>query len=371
MKFVIEKSDFMRVLQRIQGIVEKRNTMPILSNVSIEALSKGTVNITATDLEVFIKDAVAARVAKEGTVTVNARKLFEIVKEMPDETIDVEVNKDSKVTIKAGKARFNVMGLPAKDFPVFPSMEELKLEKIEKGALREMIEKTAFAVSTDETRYNINGFLLEKDATCIKMVTTDGHRLALIEKKDVESISGKDGLLSVLLPRKGVMEFKKLIDENDEGQFFLGISQKNAVMKKGDTIINIRLLEGEFPDYKKVIPKDNNNSLTADKAALLSSLKRVTILSADKIKGVRFKFSANNLVLSASSPDIGDATEEMDIEYSGDPIEMAFNAKYMIDMLDAVNDEKVTIELKDSLSPGIIRPAGSTEYTYVIMPMRL
>ncbi len=363
MKFTIDKAAFIKVLQRIQGIVEKRNTMPILANVLIEA-AQDKLNIMATDLEVFIKDAAPASVGEDGSVTINARKIFEIVKELPDDMVDVSSGKDDKVTIKGGKAKFNIMGLPARDFPVFPSIDELNLESIDNKNLKEMIDKTAFAVSTDETRYNINGFLLEKDDSKIRMVATDGHRLALIEKNDIKSMATGQ---SVLLPRKGVMEIRKLLDE--EGKFLLGISQKNAVMKKDNTLISVRLLEGEFPDYKKVIPKDNNKEVVADRESLLASLKRVSLLSPEKIKGVKFNFSKKSLVVSSSSPDIGEATEEIDIDYNDEGLEIAFNARYFIDMLEAVDEDKVKIELKDSLNPGVVKP--SEDYTYIIMPMRL
>lgn len=367
MKLNIDKNSFMKVLQRIQGIVEKRNTMPILANVLIEA-SGDKINIMATDLEVFIKDSSGAAVSEEGSITVNARKVFEIVKELPDNTVDVSTSKENKLTLKSGKAKFNIMGLPAKDFPVFPSINEAKLEAIDSATIKEMIDKTAFAVSTDETRYNINGFLLEKDDTKLRMVATDGHRLAMIEKKDVKIPAGAKE--SVLLPRKGVMEIRKLLEEK-EGDFLLGITQKNAVMKKDDATIIIRLLEGDFPDYKKVIPKDNEKPVIADKTNMLSSLKRVSLLSSDKIKGVKFSFSRAKLTLSSSSPDIGEATEEMDVDYKEADMDIAFNARYFIDMLEAIDEEKITIALKDSLSPGIVKPAGSEDYTYIIMPMRL
>ncbi|OGP17997.1 MAG: DNA polymerase III subunit beta [Deltaproteobacteria bacterium GWC2_55_46] len=367
MKFTIGKPDFIKVLQRMQGIVEKRNTMPILANVLLDA-SKGKITIMATDLEVFIKDSVQAGVSEEGSITVNARKVFEIVKELPGETVDVTAGKDDKLTLKAGKARFNVMGLPAKDFPVFPVVDEGSLQAIDGEALREMIDKTSFAVSTDETRYNINGFLLEREEGKIKMVATDGHRLALIIREGDNIAKGqKEG---VLLPRKGVMEMKKVLDEK-EGSFFLGITQKNAVMKRDSTVVTVRLLEGEFPDYRRVIPKDNDKEAKAMRGDLLASLKRVSILSTDKIKGVKFSFNKDKLVLSSSSPDIGEATEDVDIDFPESDIEIAFNARYFIDVLEAISNEKVSIVLKDSLSPGIIRPEGGEDYTYIIMPMRL
>lgn len=368
MNFTIAKDSFIKVLQRIQGIVEKRNTMPILANVHMEA-SGGKVTIMATDLEVFIKDSAGAQVESEGSVTVNARKMFEIVKELPGDQVDVSTGKEDKVEIKSGKARFNIMGLPAKDFPVFPEFDQGSVQPIDRDTLAEMIDKTSFAVSTDETRYNINGFLLEKDDSKIRMVATDGHRLAVIEKPDGGLPGG--GKQSVLMPRKGVMEMRKLLEE-DEGEVTLGIDHKNAVMQKGDTVINVRLLEGEFPDYNKVVPKDNTREITAGRAELLSSLKRVSILSTDKIKGVRFSFNNDGLTLSSSSPDIGDATEEVEVGFDGgEELAMAFNAKYFMDMLEAVTDEKIRLFLKDSLSSALLRPDGTDDYSYIIMPMRL
>lgn len=367
MKFTIAKADFIKVLQRIQGIVEKRNTMPILANVLLDA-SDGKITIMATDLEVFIKDSSTAKITEESSVTVNARKLFEIAKELPGDTIDVSSGKDDKVTLKAGKARFNIMGLPSKDFPVFPAIDEAAMKELNSEVFRDMIEKTSFAVSTDETRYNINGFLLESASGRARMVATDGHRLALISREGISIDAGsKEG---VLLPRKGVMEMKKVLDEK-EGTFLLGINQKNAVIKRDNTVIIIRLLEGEFPDYSRVIPKENDKDAIAVRAELLSSLKRVSLLSTDKIKGVKFNFSNSKLVLTSSSPDIGEATEDVDVEYAHGEIEIAFNARYFIDMLEALSDEKVRISLKDPLSPGVLRPVNGEDYTYIIMPMRL
>ncbi|MBI2399933.1 MAG: DNA polymerase III subunit beta [Deltaproteobacteria bacterium] len=371
MKFTIAKADFIKVLQRIQGIVEKRNTMPILANVLLDA-SDGKITIMATDLEVFIKDSSPAKVTEESSVTVNARKLFEIAKELPGDTIDVSSGKDDKVTLKAGKARFNIMGLPSKDFPVFPAIDESSMKELDSEIFRDMIEKTSFAVSTDETRYNINGFLLESGGGHVRMVATDGHRLALISREGISIDAGsKEGSKEgVLLPRKGVMEMKKILDEK-EGTFLLGINQKNAVIKRDNTVIIIRLLEGEFPDYSRVIPKENDKDAIAVRGDLLSSLKRVSLLSTDKIKGVKFNFLNSKLVLTSSSPDLGEATEEVDVEYPFGEIDIAFNARYFIDMLEALSDEKVRISLKDPLSPGVLRAVNGEDYTYIIMPMRL
>ncbi len=368
MKFVIKRTDFLKPVARVQGIVEKRTTMPILSNLLMD-VREGAVEITATDLEVSIKDkAEVISIEQEGSITVNARKLFEIIKAMPDDTLKVSCSADSKITIKGAKSRFNVMGLSKSNFPELPSMEGSTLHKVKVETLKEMIDKTSFAISTDETRYNINGFLLEKDGKKIKMVATDGHRLAVIEKEYDLDMGDSS---RALLPRKGVMELRKLLDEDGEEEFLLGVTEKTLLVKKENVSMNVRLLEGEFPDYKRVIPEGNNKNALSDRNELLRSLKRVSILSEDRIKGVRFNLSNSTLVLSASSKEIGDATVEMDVDYSEEEMDIAFNAVYILDLLEAVDDEKVSLSLKDQLSPGIMRPAGSDDYTYVIMPMRL
>lgn len=366
MNFKIDKNNFIKTLQRVQGIVEKKNTMPVLANVLIEAIT-GKINIMATDLEIFIKDSVSADVEEKGSITVNAKKLYEIVKELPEKEVHVKLGSGDKLTIKSGKSRFNILGLPAKEFPSFPDTIDDKLKSVDKDGLKEMIEKTAFAVSTDETRYNINGFYIEKDKDIIRVVTTDGHRLAVIEKKATDIPAGDKG---VILPRKGVNEMKKLLEEK-EGDFLLAITEKSATMKNSDTVINIRLIEGEFPDYKQVVPKDNDKTVTTNRIEFLNALKRVSLLSSDRIKGVKFLIKEGVASFSSSSPDIGDADEDINIDYKGEELEVAFNAKYFIDALEATDEETVTLKLKDSLSPGILEPEGNKDYKYIIMPMRL
>lgn len=366
MIFNVDKNEFIKILQRVQGIVEKRNTMPILANVLLESMLGG-INVTATDLEIFIKDRCEANVKEDGKITVNARKIFEIVRQMPKDDIEVSTSSDFKVTLKSGKSRFNIVGLSSSEFPAFPAVEEKGLVRIDPEILKDMIDRTSFAVSMDETRYNINGFYMEKKDDSTMFITTDGHRLAIIEKEAEKIPAGTEG---VILPRKGVGEIRKILEEK-EGAFMLGITGKSVTMKKDNTIINIRLIEGEFPDYKQVVPKGNNKTLVADKLILLESLKRVSILSSDKVKGVKFTLTKNKLVLSTSSPELGDAREELDVKYEEDDLEIAFNAKYFIDALEVMEEEKVELKLKDQLSPGIVTPVGVSGYTYVIMPMRL
>jgi DNA polymerase-3 subunit beta len=371
MKFLINRLDFLRPIARVQGIVEKRTTMPVLSNLLMD-VQGDRVEITATDLEVSIRDkAPAVSVEEQGSITVNARKLYEIVRAFPDDELSVSCTEDSKVTIKGAKSRFNVMGLPSASFPEIPSLDGENLNTLKADTLKEMIDRTSFAVATDETRYNINGFLLEKEGGKVKMVATDGHRLAVMEKEYELDLGEAE---RALLPRKGVMELRKLLEEDGEQEFSIGVSGKSLLVRKEDVSMNFRLLEGEFPDYRRVIPEGNDIAVSADKAELADSLKRVSILSEDRIKGVRFNFSDSRLVLTASSKEIGDATVEMDVERtsgSDEAMEIAFNAVYILDLLDSLQEEKVVFYLKDQLSPGIMRPEGSDDYTYVIMPMRL
>ncbi|HHL40476.1 MAG TPA: DNA polymerase III subunit beta [Deltaproteobacteria bacterium] len=366
MKFHADKSSLLKLLQRIQGVVEKRNTKPILANVYIEA-ADGRIVTMATDLEIFIKDACEGAVMEEGAVTVNAKKLFDIVKELPEGDIDFSTDGE-RLTVKGSKAIFHLPGIAASEFPAFPAIDESTLRRVDPETLDTMIIHTAFAVSTDETRYNINGFLMEREDSRIRFVTTDGHRLAVVEG-EAEGMEG-DASEGVILPRKGVAELKRLLEEKEEPLLF-GLSEKSAVARQGDTYVYIRLIDGDFPDYRQVIPRDNDKKAVAERSELLAALRRVSILSTDKIKGVRFNFSKQKLTLSFASPDVGDATEELDIRYDDEELEAAFNARYFIDVLEVLDDEEVMLELKDNASPVKLLPVGRDDYTYIVMPMRL
>lgn len=369
MKFQIEKSSFIKTLQKVQGIVEKRNTMPILANILIKASASGggKIEVIATDLEVSIKDLCDAAVAKEGDITINAKKLFEIIKEAPEEKIDIAADESGKITIKSGKAKFNILVLPAKEFPSFPVYDEGKFSRTDPDVLKEMIEKTAFAASTDETRYNINGVFMEKEGANIRMVATDGHRLAMIEKTSDWPALSK----GVILPRKGILELKRFLDDAVEGAFFLAFTPNSMVVKKDGTVLIIRLIDGEFPDYKQVIPKGNEKKAKLGRADLLSSLKRVSLLSMEKGRGVKFGLSKGKLELSSSNPDIGEAREEINAEYKNDELEIGFNATYMMEAIGVVEGDEVVLELKDRESPTLLKPAKTNGHLYVIMPMRI
>jgi len=376
MKCILNRNVFLKILQRVQGIVEKRSTMPILSNVLFEA-KNGKIEVMVTDLEVFIRDSCDASIEEEGGITINARKLFEIIKESPRNEIVISSKGTGGVSITSGRAKFNIMGLPAGEFPAFPTLEDGTTVDIKPETILEMIRKTYFAASTDETRYNINGILLECNAGKMKMVATDGHRLALIEK----TIEGTQDIQNnVILPKKGVVEFKRLLEEKDGG-VKLSFSKTYLIMKRGNATIVTRLIDGEFPDYNQVIPQGEGNRAIADRDSLMGSLKRVAILSTERTKGVKFSLSKGRLGLSSSAPDFGEASEEVDIDYDGEDREMGFNARYFVDALEVIDTDSVLFELKGDKSPGILRPMftnqskeesqESGKYTYIIMPMRV
>lgn len=372
MKFQIEKNAFVRTLQRVQGVVERRNTMPILANILLKA-QPGKIEVIATDMEISIKDLCDAVVTKEGSITINARKLFEIIKEAPEDKIDISAEENGKITIKSGKAKFNIMSLPVEEFPSFPSYDEGKLARVTPEIVKEMIEKTAFASSTDETRYNINGVYVEKEGANIRMVATDGHRLALIERKSEWPDLDK----GVILPRKGVFELKRFLDTHEDGSLSLAFTPNSMVVKQDSTILIMRLIDGEFPDYKQVIPKGNERKVRVERLGFLSSLKRVSLLSLEKGKGVKFGLSKGKLELSSNNPDMGEAREELNVDYKNDGLEIGFNAAYMMDVLGVIDRDEVILELRDRESPAVLKSAApaqgghADDYIYVIMPMRI
>ncbi|MDH3975993.1 MAG: DNA polymerase III subunit beta [Deltaproteobacteria bacterium] len=368
MEIVIEKNTFLKALQIIQSIVEKRNTMPILANALIRT-GHDSIDIVATDLEVGIKESVPAEVRSEGVMTVSARKLFEIVKELPMESLTLKKKENNWIEIVSGKALFNMVGIDPEDFPSFPSCDDVKLMEISDDILKDMIDKTAVAISSDETRYNLNGAFLEgTEAGKVRLVATDGHRLALTERElDKGDVAlGEEGYI---IPRKGVQEFRKLMEESD-GSVQLGFKDNRAILKKGDKIIVVRLIEGEFPDYRQVIPSSRDNVIKINRVEFIKSLRRISILSDEKTKGVKFEFSADNLVVSTTNPGLGEAKEELGIDYNGNDIAVGFNARYVLDFLNVMAEEDVTIYIADELSAAVMRDGSRDDYTAIVMPMR-
>ena len=370
MNFTIEKEVFLKGLARVQGIVEKRNTIPILSNVLIEG-ADGELHLTATDLEVGMKSIYPANIRTPGKVTVSAKKLYEIVKELPDKEISFNAKDNCWIEVECGKAQFNIVGLSAEEFPDFPKPNEGNFISLASFLFKEMIEKTFFAVSQDESKYNLNGIFcqVKENTNKLRLVATDGHRLSMIEK-DIEVIESLELSRGVILPRKGILELKKLAEEG-EGDLQLGFMDNNAVISKNKTVIIMRLIDGEFPDYDRVIPKTNEQQATIAVDPFLHALRRMIIVSSEKSRGVKMNFKTDLLEVSSSNPELGDAREELTIEYKGPEISVGFNARYLLDILQVQDQEYIRMILKDNLSPGLIKPVDEDGYLAVIMPMRL
>ena len=368
MQFFINKDTFLDGMMKVQGIIEKKHTIPILANVLIEAKNNEII-ITATDLEVGLRSKYKAKVIDEGKITVSAKKLFEIIKELPDKEINFNSKSNFWVEIKCHKSIFNLVGLSPDEFPKFPDVQ-LGNSSISKTNLSEMIEKTLFSVSSDETKFNLTGiFIKSNNANKFVFVSTDGHRLSLIQRTIEKKLDEKysEGFI---LPKKGIIEIKKLLETMDEN-VVMGISDNNFSISNEKITLIMRMVDRDFPDYNRVIPDKGKNSAIIDKNLFLHALKRISILSSEKSKGVKINLKKDSLILTSSNPDVGDAKEEIDIVYSGDDITIGFNAKYIIEILQVIKNENIIFNLKDNISPGRINPEGDEDHISVIMPMRL
>lgn len=368
MEIKAKRGDLLATLYWTQSIVERRNTMPILSNVLLEA-QHGESRVTATDLEVGVRGKVDSKVITDGSVTVNAKKLYEIIREVSSEDVHIKRLENDWVEIRSAKSVFKIVGMDAREFPQFPDFNVEGLSAVPASTIREMIERTIFAVSTDETRYSLNGVFIEEDqGGKVRMVATDGHRLAFDEKT-----LGSFGLSKgVILPRKGLAELRKLLESGEDSVVSIGFRENMGFIKKEKVELFMRLIDGDFPDYTKVIPKGNPSLAKIEHEDLLQALRRVSLLSSERYKGVRLDFRTEGLAISANNPDLGEALEEIEMEYNGKPISIGFNARYLIDVLNVLKIAgEIEVELKDDLSPSIIRKSGDQSFLYVLMPMRL
>ncbi len=374
MKLSITKSEFLRGLGRIQSIVEKRNSMPILANVLIEAPEKGKeakLHLGATDLEVGIRSLHNANVSEPGGLTVSAKKLFEIIRELPDETIELSATANSYLEINCARSHFTLAGTAASEYPTLPEFSPEKTVPIPAAVLSEMIDRTIYAASVDETRYNLNGVYVEvlEDTGGIRFVATDGHRLACVDREiegDVSALAS-----GVIVPLKGLGELKRLVDEDVDEEIELAFANNSGLARRGDVTLVMRLIEGEFPNYNQVIPKNLTRHLTLPTEPLVHAVRRVALLSSERSRAVKLELSDGQLVITSSNPDLGDAREELDIDYAGEPLAIGFNAKYLLDAINAVQSKEVLFSFQDELSPSKLSPPGDEKTIAVVMPMRI
>jgi len=370
MKFTVKKSDILLAFQRIQNIAERKTTMPVLSNALLEA--KGdNLTISATDLDVGLTSLYPADITEGGSSAILAKKAYEIIKEVPEEEIHFSLKENNWMEITCGRVLYRLASLPGEEFPSLPTFSEKKSFSVSRTILRRMIEYTIFAVSSDETRYNISGVYFEPlKKKNLRMVSTDGHRLSMVEENIEDAGLSEVIKGGVIVPKKGISELKRLLDTQEEDTADVGIQENTVFIKMGDTTLLIRLVEGEFPNYSKVIPKGNDTKVLFDRMSFLQSLRRVSILSIERTKSVIFTFSPGKVELVSNNPDLGEAREDIECDYSGEEISIGFNARYLIEGLQVIEDPSVLLELKNESSAVILRPKSVKEFLYVIMPMR-
>ncbi|MGC4119026.1 MAG: DNA polymerase III subunit beta [Myxococcales bacterium] len=368
MEFRIAAEELNKALHRAQGIAERKTTIPILANVLIQAKKNG-ISVTAFDLDIGLVSEHPAEVIKEGSITLASKTLFDIVRQLPDAKVTIKRTGNNAVEIVSGSAHIKLLGMPAEEYPALPKEEKSNLVKAEGKTLLEMIEKTSFAISTDETRYILNGLYFEPgEKGKVRVVATDGHRLSLVEREMEGDFKLKKG---VILPRKGLLELRRLLEEAPDAECFLGFGDTSAVFKKSGLSMFMRLIDGQFPDYKEVIPKESEKALKLSRTSLLETLKRISLLSEEKSHAVRVELSEGRLRISSQNPDLGEAHEDVTVDYNGKKVEVGFNARYLVDVLGVMGTDEVSLEMVDEQSPGVLRPAGDKSYTAVIMPMRI
>ena len=367
MELQIAVEELSRALYRAQGIVEKKSTMPILANVLLEA-KKGTLTVTAFDLEIGVQSEHQAEVMKEGKLAVSAKHLYDIVRSLSEASVVLRKSQNNYLELRSGASHFRIVGMPAEDFPALPRSENVPFVSIDPKVVLAMIERTSFAVSSDETRFNLNGVFFEPAAGAVRMVATDGHRLALVERPVAGDFRLKKG---VIIPKKGLYELKRLLGEDVPGEAQLGFADNSGVFHRPGLSMVMRLIDGHFPDYQHVLPKESEKQLRIGRLRFLEVLKRVSLLSQDQMHTVKLEIGDGTLKITSQNPDLGEAHEEMPIEGGSGPMAIGFNAKYLIDVLNVIGTDEVVFELNDDLSPGVVRPAGDPQYTAVVMPVRI
>ncbi|MGA8767468.1 MAG: DNA polymerase III subunit beta [Candidatus Acidiferrales bacterium] len=370
MEFSVKKFDLLEELLLTQGVVERKTTIPILSNLLCEAKGN-SLTITATDLELSIRTSCEAKVKKEGAGTIPAKKLLELVRLLPDEEIRFKLLENHYVQITCDRKSYKMVGMSKDNFPALPDFPHA-LVKIPVKLLASVIAKTTFAISLEESRYTLNGALLVVKPTSLTMVATDGHRLAMVETD--HKFDGLPTETRVLIPKKAMNEVQRLAAESgDDAVVEFGQDESHLFFQFGGRLLTCRKLTGQFPNYEAVLPRDVNKTVTIERGELQDALRRVSQLADQRSHAVKFMLAKEGLEISASSPEYGEAKEAIEKEYKGDPIAIGFNAQYLLDFLAAAADGPISFELKDEQSAGQLRPLGdeSTRYRYVVMPMRI
>jgi DNA polymerase-3 subunit beta len=362
MKLGVKKEILLNGLQAVQNIITTKAALPILSNVLIET-QQDNVRLTATDLDVGISCVVPVDIQEQGAITVPAKKFSEIIKELPGDSISITTKKNNLVIIETETCQFKIMGLPREEFPKLPEFKDKEAIKLNQADLKQMLNLTYFAASFDETRYVLNGVLFKINKNNLTLVATDGKRLAITEKKLNQGLEQE---LNIIIPIKTIHELNRNL--RDEGELSLVLGDNQVLFDLTSTMIISRIIEGEFPDYQQVVPPISDNKMKVDRMQFLLAVKRAALLATPDYQAVKLEVFKNKLVVSKSTPDIGESREEVAISYQGKEMVIGFNPNYLIDALKNLSLEEIEMELTDSEKPGVIRTNG---YVYIVLPMRL
>ena len=371
MQFVVSKQNLQKELGFVQGVVEKKNTIPVLSNILIESVGEGTIRITGTDLDVTIRcDMDADEISTPGSICVQARKLFEIARLLPDAPVVFKKEDNDWVTVKCDRARFKMVGVARDAFPEVPTFKSAPT-KIPASILKTFIDRTIFAITQEESRYTLSGAKFVLDEAGAKMVTTDGHRLAYVYKK-LNGTNGTRQDIDTLIPRKTLAELTKLTAGFEE-EISLGMDENNIYFQVGPRLLISRMLYGQFPNYEMVMPKNNDKSVQFESSLLNQAIRRVALMADDRSHAIRFHLEPSQLVISSQNAEEGEANETIQTDYAGEETDIGFNAQYLQEFLNVIGDAKVAFEFKDGNSQAQLQPSESDEYEYkyVVMPMRI
>ncbi|MDQ2867449.1 MAG: DNA polymerase III subunit beta [Verrucomicrobiota bacterium] len=363
MKFSVTKEKLLEGLQQVQNVVSTRTTLPILSNVLLQAQSDG-VHLTTTDLDVGVRGSFEAKVDKEGATTLPARRLFSIIRELPSSEISVEVDSKNAASIRSGQSFFKILGLPEEEFPPLPKFDDAKVVTMRQKDLRDGLRKTAYAISTDETRYVLNGVLFSFKENKLTLVATDGRRLAML---DIELEFPRSHEADIIVPTKAVTELGRLL--TDDGDVKVSIGSGQIAFDLNNTLLVSKLIEGNYPNYKQVIPAEAKERVTLERETFLNSLRRVSLLASDKSNSIKLNFSKNNIEITANTPEVGEAKESLAVAYKGRDFSIAFNPEFLMAPLRALGEDEVFLDLIDEMSPGVLKI--QTPFLYVLMPMRI
>ena len=366
MRFSLQREVFLKPLAQVVNVVERRQTLPVLANLLVQ-VNGGQLSLTGTDLEVEMVSRIAVDDAQDGETTIPARKLFEIVRALPDGSKVTISQSAEKITVQAGRSRFTLSSLPANDFPSIEEIETTERVRVPEAALKELIERTAFAMAQQDVRYYLNGLLFDLRESSLRCVATDGHRLALCE---AQLDGGAQTKRQIIVPRKGVTELQRLLEGGDR-EIEIEMGRGHIRVKRDDVTFTSKLIDGRFPDYEAVIPIGADKEVRIDREVLRASLQRAAILSNEKYRGVRIEVSPGQLKISAHNPEQEEAQEEVEADTRVDDLAVGFNVNYLLDALNSLRDEHVVLALRDANSSALVREAANERCRHVVMPLRL